>query len=116
SLGYPNWGFIKCIRPGSRFETYALSHNPLSFPPLIRLGKWMSQARLKVEEVAIERGTGKSSPIMVNVQDLPLLPVSFTSMYNLLPTRLVKEAEWEEAVEGYRVDKVFLPESAFWWR
>ena len=21
SLGYPNWGFIKCLRPGSRFET-----------------------------------------------------------------------------------------------
>lgn len=124
SLGYPNWGFIKCIRPGSRFETYVVSHNPLSFPPRIRLGKWMSQARLEVEEVALERGTGKSSPVMVNVQDLPRLPATFTSMYNLLPTRLVKEAEWEEAVEGYWVKKAaegrdereFLPESAFWWR
>ncbi len=30
----------------------------------------------------MERGKGKSSSIMVNVQDLPQLPVTFTSMYN----------------------------------
>ncbi|WP_164491617.1 type I-D CRISPR-associated protein Cas5/Csc1 [Staphylospora marina] len=116
SLGYPNWGFIKCIRPGSRFETYALSYNPLSFPSRIRLGKWMSQARLEVEEVDPERGKGKHCPAMINVQDLPKIPTYFTSMYNVLPTRLVMGAEWENEVEGYWVGEVFLPEAVFWWR
>jgi CRISPR-associated protein Csc1 len=116
SLGYPNWGFIKCIRPGSRFETYALSQKPLAFPRRIRLGKWMSQARLDVEEMVLEHGKGKRCTAMINVQDLPKIPTFFTSMYNVLPTRLILGAEWEEEVEGYRVGKVFLPEAAFWWR
>lgn len=114
SLGYPNWGFIKCIRPGARFETYSLSHKSLSFPTWIRLGKWMSQARLEVEEITPEPGKGKQSPVMLNVQDLPKTPDYFTSMYNVLPTRLVKEAEWKEETEGYRIGEIFLPEAAFW--
>lgn len=114
SLGYPNWGFIKCIRPGSRFETYALSHHPLVFPRRIRLGKWMSQARLEVEEIVPEPGKGKRCASMINVQDLQKIPAYFTSMYNVLPTRLVRGAEWEQDVDGYRVGKRFLPEAVFW--
>lgn len=116
SLGYPNWGFIKCIRPGSTFETYALGHHSLSFPKRIRLGKWMSQARLEIEEIVPKRGKGKYSSVMLNVQDLAEIPTYFTSMYNILPTRIVQSAEWDQDVEGYWLDNLFLPEAAFWWR
>lgn len=114
SMGFPNWGYIKCIRPGSRFETYVLSHHPISFPKRIRLGKWMSLARLEVQEEALERGAGSRCGHLVNVQDLSSLPTYFTSLYNVLPTRLVKGAEWSEAIQGYRVGDLFLPEASFW--
>lgn len=114
STGFPNWGYIKCIRPESRFETYVLSHHPISFSKRIRLGKWMSLARLEVQEAALERSTGSRCDHLVNVQDLSLLPTYFTSLYNVLPTRLVKGAEWEEAIQGYRVGDLFFPEASFW--
>lgn len=124
SMGVPNWGFIKCIRPGSVFQTYVLSQEPIQIPSRIRLGKWMSQASLQVEEVSLAKTTNKHSPHLVNIQDISALPAYFSAMYNLLPTRLVQGAEWEEEVTGYEVafpvseqtKKTFLPEAAFWWR
>lgn len=121
SLGYPNWGFIRCIRPGSIFQTYALTREPVMFPKQIRLGKWMSQARLTVRECPIDQATGTSCTHLINVQDLQVIPAYFSTLYNLLPTQLIAQAEWEKAVPGYQVrwgnkekEKVFLPQASFW--
>lgn len=114
STGFPNWGFIKCIRPGARFETYILSHQPVSLPKRIRLGKWMSQARLKVQEMTLVKGSGSRCDHLINVQDIASLPSYFSTLYHVLPTRLVMGAEWSEAVSGYRVGDLFLPEASFW--
>ncbi|SFS75103.1 type I-D CRISPR-associated protein Cas5/Csc1 [Marininema halotolerans] len=122
SMGFPNWGFIKCIRPGSVFETYVLSSDVLSLPGRIRLGKWMSQAKLVVSPCEIKKGEASSSPHLINVKDIDRIPSFFSSMYNIMPTRLVSESEWGEAVPGYQVrpafftkndQAVFLPEASF---
>lgn len=114
SLGYPNWGFIRCIRPGSIFQTYALTQEPVKFPERIRLGKWMSQARLTVQECRVKKATGTRCSHLINVQDLREIPTYFSTLYNLLPTRLIAQVEWENAVPGYQVGDVFLPQSSFW--
>jgi CRISPR-associated protein Csc1 len=118
SMGYPNWGYIKCIRPGSTFTTYLLSHEPVEIPKRIRLGKWMSQVALDVTELALSQTNAIHTPHLVNIQDVDILPNYFSHLYNLLPTRLVKEAEWKEPIAGYQVEymdqRLFLPECAFW--
>jgi CRISPR-associated protein Csc1 len=114
SMGIPNWGFIKCIRPGSSFQTYVLSADRFTLPQRIRLGKWMSQALVTVEEVKLASARKARSAHLVNIRDLDQMPRYFDSMYNLLPSRLVRGAEWEDAVAGYEVDGMFLPESSFW--
>ncbi|SEN14971.1 type I-D CRISPR-associated protein Cas5/Csc1 [Lihuaxuella thermophila] len=122
SMGIPNWGFIKCIRPGSVFETFVLTQEPVLLPSRIRLGKWMSQATLKVEEVSLTKAKRRHCPHMVNIRDLSRLPYYFSAMYNVLPTRLIQGAEWEEDIDGYQVydlagdrkETIFLPEAAFW--
>ncbi len=122
NIGYPNWGYIKCIRPGARFRTYILSHDELNLPRQIRLGKWMSAASLHPKKVSIQPSQSKSSSHALNVQDLKELPSYFSALYNLLPTRLVQEVGWNEPVAGYLLkdeekDKqLFLPEAGFWWR
>ncbi|MBS7531169.1 type I-D CRISPR-associated protein Cas5/Csc1 [Hazenella sp. IB182353] len=117
SLGFPNWGFIKCIRPGSQFYTYALSASPLSLPGRFRLGKWMSQAQLTIEEIAIQKSKKKNSPHLLNVWDLKVIPQYFGSLFNLLPSRLVKNAEWDSPIAGYTVSDgdsdIFLPACQF---
>jgi CRISPR-associated protein Csc1 len=120
SMGYPNWGFIKCIRPGSTFETYILSHDPIQIPSKIRLGKWMSLASITMQEVSLTKKKGNACPHMVNIQDIACLPVYFSAMYNILPTRLVQGVEWDQQLDGYQISygdhqNVWVPESAFWW-
>ncbi|RAL26156.1 type I-D CRISPR-associated protein Cas5/Csc1 [Thermoflavimicrobium daqui] len=118
SIGYPNWGFIKCLSPGSKFYTYVLSADPIHFPNQIRLGKWMSSVSLQLKEVSLQKSMCKQCDHTMNVKDLPHLPVYFTSLYNILPTRVIQGMVWDEEIQGYRIgeEQVFLPEAAFWWR
>lgn len=47
----PSFGRAKEIAPESQFEFFVISKQPLTFPRWIRLGKWMSKAEVKVEEI-----------------------------------------------------------------
>lgn len=47
SIGYPDWGFIKCYRPGTLFRCYVLSADPVAFPRYLRLGKFMAKTAVR---------------------------------------------------------------------
>lgn len=47
----PSFGRAKEIAPESKFEFFIISEKPLKLPKWIRLGKWMSKAELKSEEI-----------------------------------------------------------------
>ncbi|MBA4537825.1 type I-D CRISPR-associated protein Cas5/Csc1 [Bacillus aquiflavi] len=119
SMGIPNWGFIKAIGPGSLFTTIVLSSSPLEFPTYIRLGKWMSLCKVSVSELSIQSANRKASDMLLNVNDLVSLPNYFISFYNMLPSRLLKGAEWEKAIDGYVVEldhfSYFCPESCYFY-
>jgi CRISPR-associated protein Csc1 len=118
SLGFPNWGYIKCIQPGSVFETYLLSANEIDIPHRIRLGKWMSQASISISKVSLNKTKQRYSSHLINAADLVSTPHNYGSLYNMLPTRLVSGPSWEAPVDGYSLQNedgssLFLPASTF---
>lgn len=103
SIGYPNWGFVKPLIPGSYFSTIILSAEPLTFSQYIRLGKWMALCRIRSSSLRIQPGKRKSSDLLLNYKDIEEEPSFFLSSYHMLPTPLVQDTEWEEAISGYVV-------------
>ena len=91
SIGYPNWGFIKCLKPDSRFRFYVLSQGERAFPRFVRLGKFMSKAKLMTQHTVGTRRRGKCQvEPLLNWEDLLApKPVPRDIIVNALPTRLV---------------------------
>lgn len=48
----PSFGRAKEIVPESKFEFFVILQKQLKLPKLIRLGKWMSKAEVKTEEIS----------------------------------------------------------------
>ena len=115
SIGYPDWGFIKCFRPGARFRFYVIGPERADFPPFLRLGKFMAKARLRTEHaVTLLRGDDAcQSDALLNWDDLTVKPVAFDLIANALPTRLVNHAIFPKGhhITGRFADggEVFLP-------
>ena len=98
STGYPNWGFIKCLKPQSRFRFYVLARQDRAFPRFVRLGKFMSKAELLTQHAkgAQQRGCCEVEPLL-NWEDLlPPKPVPRDVIVNALPTRLVGHAAFDQ--------------------
>ncbi len=51
SKNIPTYGRIREIAPESIFEAYVITSEPLNLPTWIRLGKWMSKAKVRSEEL-----------------------------------------------------------------
>ncbi|HXR66087.1 MAG TPA: type I-D CRISPR-associated protein Cas5/Csc1 [Ktedonobacteraceae bacterium] len=112
SAGYPDWGFIKCFRPGSAFRFYVLSAQIVQFPHYLRLGKFMTKAALLVAPSSSlqtrlgafnERETRQQGIIhpLLTWNDLPnaARPVVYDIIANALPSRLIEHAVFT-GVEG----------------
>jgi CRISPR-associated protein Csc1 len=94
SIGYPDWGFIKCFKPDTVFRAYVLSSTNETFPRYIRLGKFMAKTKLKAvaaSSVKQERGECKVAHLL-NWNDLPKKPEAFNVQVTSLPTRLISQA------------------------
>jgi len=78
SIGYPDWGFARVLRPGSAFEFYTLVANPTSVPRIpafenllagrpayIRLGKFPAKARIHL--VRAQKISEKQGPFTAGV-------------------------------------------------
>ncbi len=96
SRGYPDWGFVKCFRPGARFRFYVISRDEKGFPQLVRLGKFTAKAELRVEAgERLERRTGRcTADALLAWDDLAVRPTVFDLISTALPTRLVYRAEF----------------------
>ncbi|MEO9028827.1 MAG: type I-D CRISPR-associated protein Cas5/Csc1 [Ktedonobacteraceae bacterium] len=105
SAGYPDWGFIKCFRPGSAFRFYVLSAEVVPFPHYLRLGKFMAKATVLVAPSSSlkshldsfnEQETRRQSIIhpLLTWNDLPnsARPIVYDIIANALPSRLIEHA------------------------
>ena len=98
SIGYPDWGFIKCFKPGTLFRAYILSSANETFPRYIRLGKFMAKTKLDVvaaTSVTQKQGKCKVS-YLLNWNDLSEKPEAFNVQVTSLPTRLISQASFTD--------------------
>ncbi|HXH12393.1 MAG TPA: type I-D CRISPR-associated protein Cas5/Csc1 [Alphaproteobacteria bacterium] len=114
SIGYPDWGFIRVLRLGSRFEFYALVADPTALPGMsmfgaalngtpvyIRLGKFSGKARVRFQKSrSVEEGQGDfTANALLNWRDLPVEPIFPGDIYPAaLPTRLVANSRFIDAL------------------
>lgn len=128
SLGYPDWGFARVLRPHSLFSFYLLladDAHVAGFPALmelwmgksvrIRLGKFAGKARVKLEPASkITRQEGEfTTTTLLNWRDLPIDPLVCDVVASSLPTRLLNNARFTRSTH-YQVsfgdDLIYLPE------
>lgn len=110
SAGYPDWGFARMLRPGSRFQFYLLVHDLDRLPSVpalhgllagrdvrVRLGKFPAKARLRAEPArSVGEGTGDFiCEAMLNWRDLEADPVVCDVVAAGRPTRLIVRARFE---------------------
>lgn len=118
SVGYPDWGFIKCYRPGSLFRGYVVSAAAQSFPRFIRLGKFLAKAAVQVTEAtSLTRQetvlTGQRDQRLIapgpllNWDDLasPSRPVIYDLVSRALPTSLIDNPVFEGIPGPYLLAK-----------
>ncbi|MGL4377926.1 MAG: type I-D CRISPR-associated protein Cas5/Csc1 [Microcoleaceae cyanobacterium] len=111
----PSFGRAKEIAPESEFEFFIISEKPLTekpqkLPKWIRLGKWMSKAELKTEEITqVERKNGD----FICAYPLNPLDVMFShqvisyDVVNMPPVSLIKNVK----INGqyYQGEKIKIP-------
>lgn len=127
SLGYPDWGFARMLRPGSRFQFYLLLLTlpmDVAAPAVVdllagrqvrvRLGKFPAKARLtvqKADQVKAASGAFTSEPLL-NWRDLEVDPVVCNVLASSLPTRLISKAQFESGTHYeacFGADTVHIP-------
>lgn len=114
AANFPQIGFIKMLGIGSRFRCYVLSPTTLKLPSYIRLGKFMSKA--KVEVVNTWENTHPSSDVqdfkshtLLNPVDLPAdTQLGLHDLYAIHPVPLVDNARLIGKVYALG-DRTFLP-------
>lgn len=107
SIGYPDWGFVKCFRPGSLFRFYVMSAEVVHFPHYLRLGKFMAKAALTIQQATAikqvqslstaQKHTPSADTLLLNWEDLvpTARPVAFDIIASSLPTRLIDHAVFD---------------------
>lgn len=112
SIGYPDWGFARVLRPGSTFVFYVLVEELertlggpafravlTGRPAWVRLGKFPGKARihlLEADQVRKKRGDFQTTALL-NWRDLPHEPVVCDIVAASLPTRLLANAHFADA-------------------
>jgi CRISPR-associated protein Csc1 len=111
SIGYPDWGFARMIRPGGRFTFYLLVHEAVTLPPApalsdllagqpirVRLGKFNGKARIQLQAAsAVAERTGEfQTDTLLNWRDLEINPLVCDVLASSLPTRLIHHARFAD--------------------
>jgi len=109
SVGYPDWGFARVLRPGCRFGFYLLVPNSETVPDVaaltqllagqavrVRLGKFPGKARLQVEpaDKVLEHEGPFEVEALLNWRDLEMDPHVCDVLATSLPTRLLSRAHF----------------------
>ena len=92
----PSFGRAKELAPESMFEFFVIGKLPDQFPKWIRLGLWMSKARIEIEDVKSSL-TPKTGVFMcshlLNPIDLPILPELY-DLISMPPVSLLQNARF----------------------
>ena len=113
----PSFGRAKEIAPESQFEFFVISQKQVRLPKWIRLGKWMSKAELKIQEVTkIELKTGNFTfPYPLNPLDVMFTHQVVTyDVVNMPPVSLIKnvsicQGQYYEFDNPNKTEKLPLP-------
>jgi CRISPR-associated protein Csc1 len=94
----PTYGRAKEIGVGSVFRFGVLAPQPLNLPSWIRMGIWMSKARLSITQIKLERSDQASTQTLsrypVNPGDLPeSVAVRVFDLVSMRPTNLLQHVE-----------------------
>ncbi len=88
----PQFGRIRALAAGNHAEFFVISESAINFPSYIRLGKWMSKARLISHAVSIKGEQAEGSfPFLLAAADFPA--TAHLMAYDLLsvtPTPLMR--------------------------
>jgi CRISPR-associated protein Csc1 len=107
----PQYGRIRFLAIGNKTVGYVLSQEPLILPRYVRLGKFMSKARVAVDEMPAEEveREGVVVPFLLNPADLPPeMPLAVFDLISVPPTPLVRNGRLSGRF--YRLgDKALLP-------
>lgn len=96
----PTYGRAKEVAIGSRFIFGVLSENLLNFPDWVRMGLWMSKARLTAEEIVLVRTKDSNKKTEQVVSAYPLNPADLPDsaelrlfdLVSMRPSSLVENA------------------------
>lgn len=113
SIGYPDWGFARVLRPESDFIFCVLVADNKQLPKVpafqdllsgrsvrIRLGKFLGKVRVVLETAAkVQRKEGPfSTDTLLNWRDCPTDPIVCDVMPASLPTRLLNHVHFPHGV------------------
>lgn len=91
----PQYGRIRFLAIGNQAVGYVLSREPLTIPRYVRLGKFMSKARVTVKEMPVTEveQEGVVISFLLNPADLPPeMPLAVFDLISVPPTPLVRNA------------------------
>lgn len=90
----PQFGRIRSLSINNHATAYVISTDPITIPHYIRLGKFMSKARIAVEEVSANIVDETALiPMLLNPADLPKqYTLSVFDLLNVPPTPLIRHA------------------------
>ncbi len=116
SIGYPDWGFVKCFRPGTMFRSYVVSAEAITFPRYLRLGKFMAKTELRImvpQELHLRTAPSTGREMRAKQPEYPLLawddlamtarPVVFDIIANALPGHLIANPVFDDVPGSYLV-------------
>ena len=107
----PSFGRAKEIAPESQFECFILSDKLLTLPKWIRLGKWMSKAEVKVEELLPKRSQGDFTfPYPLNPLDVMFThQVLSYDTVNMPPVSLIRNVRMQGEYYSFEESKLKIP-------
>jgi CRISPR-associated protein Csc1 len=101
----PQIGYIKMLGIGSEFRCYVLSESDVIIPSYLRLGKFMSKAKLEVRHFAASASPSReayTSHTLLNPVDLPeVIEVGLYDLYSVHPVPLIDNARLESLVYAF---------------
>ena len=108
----PSFGRAKEIAPESQFECFIISEKRLTLPKWIRLGKWMSKAEVRLEELSkLTRSQGE----FIFPYPLNPLDVMFTHQVlsydtvNMPPVSLIRNVRMQGEYYSFEESKLKIP-------
>ena len=108
----PSFGRTKEIAPESQFECFIISEKPLSLPKWTRLGKWMSKAEVKLEELSkLRRSQGEFIfPYPLNPLDVMFTHQVYSyDTVNMPPVSLIRNVRIQGEYYSFEESKLKIP-------